>query len=74
LWPSQGGDRGTLSRLGLDPALGVSHRTDSNPNKTAFVSHPQVSLGYTHVYWSRGAGEAWEVAGLPENTLDMQEW
>lgn len=32
------------------------------------------ALGYTHVYWYRGRGDAWDVAGLPETTLDMLEW
>jgi tetratricopeptide (TPR) repeat protein len=33
-----------------------------------------VALGYTNVYWYRGGREAWEVAGLPENEVDLQEW
>ena len=33
-----------------------------------------VALGYTRVYWYRGGREAWEVAGLPETELDLQEW
>jgi TolB-like protein/DNA-binding winged helix-turn-helix (wHTH) protein len=33
-----------------------------------------VALGYTRVYWYRGGREAWEVAGLPEAALDVQEW
>jgi hypothetical protein len=32
------------------------------------------ALGYTQVYWYRGGREAWEVAGLSETPLDMQEW
>lgn len=32
------------------------------------------ALGYTHVYWYRGGLEAWEVAGLPEAALDVQDW
>jgi TolB-like protein/tetratricopeptide (TPR) repeat protein len=32
------------------------------------------TLGYTHVYWYRGGREAWEVAGLPETGVDVQEW
>jgi adenylate cyclase len=32
------------------------------------------SLGYTWVYWYRGGREAWEVNGLPETTLDVQDW
>ena len=32
------------------------------------------ALGYTHVYWYRGGREAWEVVGLPEADLDLQEW
>ena len=33
-----------------------------------------VALGYTEVYWYRGGREAWEVAGLPETDLAMQDW
>jgi hypothetical protein len=33
-----------------------------------------VALGYTNVYWYRGGREAWEVAGLRETELDVQEW
>ncbi|HEY2618981.1 MAG TPA: rhodanese-like domain-containing protein, partial [Acetobacteraceae bacterium] len=33
-----------------------------------------VALGYTRVYWYRGGREAWEVAGLPETQVDVQEW
>ena len=33
-----------------------------------------VALGYTNVYWYRGGREAWEVAGLPETELDVQQW
>ncbi len=33
-----------------------------------------VALGYTQVYWYRGGREAWEVNGLPETTLDVQDW
>jgi adenylate cyclase len=33
-----------------------------------------VALGYKNVYWYRGGREAWEVAGLPETKLDVQEW
>jgi rhodanese-related sulfurtransferase len=33
-----------------------------------------VALGYTNVYWYRGGREAWEVAGLPETALDVQDW
>jgi adenylate cyclase len=32
------------------------------------------ALGYTNVYWYRGGREAWEVAGLPETELVVQEW
>jgi TolB-like protein len=32
------------------------------------------ALGYTQVYWYRGGREAWEVNGLPETTLDVQDW
>ena len=31
-------------------------------------------LGYTDVYWYRGGREAWEVNGLPETNLDVQQW
>lgn len=33
-----------------------------------------VALGYTQVYWYRGGREAWEVAGLPETELSVQDW
>jgi len=33
-----------------------------------------VALGYTEVYWYRGGREAWEVHGLPENALALQDW
>ena len=33
-----------------------------------------VALGYTDVYWYRGGREAWEVAGLPETELVLQDW
>jgi TolB-like protein/DNA-binding winged helix-turn-helix (wHTH) protein/rhodanese-related sulfurtransferase/cytochrome c-type biogenesis protein CcmH/NrfG len=33
-----------------------------------------VALGYTNVYWYRGGREAWEVNGLPETEVDIQEW
>jgi hypothetical protein len=32
------------------------------------------ALGYTQVYWYRGGREAWEVAGLPETKVDVQDW
>jgi adenylate cyclase len=32
------------------------------------------ALGYSEVYWYRGGREAWEVAGLPETDLDVQQW
>ncbi len=33
-----------------------------------------VALGYTQVFWYRGGREAWEVRGLPETPLAMQDW
>jgi hypothetical protein len=33
-----------------------------------------VALGYTNVIWYRGGREAWEVAGLPETEVVVQEW
>jgi len=33
-----------------------------------------VALGHTNVFWYRGGREAWEVAGLPETELVMQDW
>jgi adenylate cyclase len=33
-----------------------------------------VALGFTNVYWYCGGREAWEVAGLPETELDVQDW
>jgi TolB-like protein/Flp pilus assembly protein TadD len=35
---------------------------------------PLVALGYTNVHWYRGGREAWEVAGLPETKVDVQDW
>jgi adenylate cyclase len=32
------------------------------------------ALGYTHVYWYRGGREAWEVNGLPETAVGVQDW
>jgi len=32
------------------------------------------ALGYTKVYRYRGGREAWEVAGLPETELTIQDW
>jgi hypothetical protein len=32
------------------------------------------ALGRTEVYWYRGGREAWEVAGLPETEVDVQDW
>jgi adenylate cyclase len=33
-----------------------------------------VLLGYPHVYWYRGGFEAWQVTGLPESDLELQDW
>jgi rhodanese-related sulfurtransferase len=33
-----------------------------------------LALGYTQVYWYRGGWEAWQVAGLPDTPLELQEW
>jgi adenylate cyclase len=33
-----------------------------------------VALGYTQVYWYRGGVEAWQVNGLPETDLALQDW
>jgi adenylate cyclase len=33
-----------------------------------------VALGYTQVYWYRGGVEAWQVNGLSETDLALQEW
>jgi tetratricopeptide (TPR) repeat protein len=33
-----------------------------------------VALGHLNVYWYRGGREAWEVAGLPETELSVQDW
>jgi hypothetical protein len=33
-----------------------------------------VALGYTNVHWYRCGREAWEVAGLPETPVDVQDW
>ena len=31
-------------------------------------------MGFNEVYWYRGGREAWEVAGMPEAPLDVQDW
>jgi adenylate cyclase len=33
-----------------------------------------VSLGYTQIYWYRGGFESWQIAGLPEADLELQNW
>jgi hypothetical protein len=33
-----------------------------------------IALGYRNVFWYRGGREAWEVAGLPERDMAMQDW
>jgi adenylate cyclase len=33
-----------------------------------------VSLGYDNVFWYRGGVEAWQVNGLPETDLTLQDW
>jgi adenylate cyclase len=33
-----------------------------------------IALGYTEVYWYRGGREAWQVAGLPQTELTVQDW
>jgi adenylate cyclase len=33
-----------------------------------------VALGYTQIYWYRGGVEAWQVNGLPETDLALQDW
>ena len=32
------------------------------------------ALGYANIYWYRGGREAWEVKGLPETELSLQDW
>jgi adenylate cyclase len=32
------------------------------------------ALGYSNIFWYRGGREAWEVNGLPETTLELQDW
>ena len=32
------------------------------------------ALGYSNIFWYRGGREAWEVNGLPEATLELQDW
>lgn len=32
------------------------------------------ALGFTNVHWYRGGREAWEVAGLPEVEMVVEEW
>ena len=31
-------------------------------------------MGYARVYWYRGGREAWEVAGMPQTRLNVQDW
>ena len=65
----------------------MRHLTGGDPNRPvvavgwnaeAFEGHNLAlrlaALGYRNVYWYRGGTEAWEVAGLPEADLDMQDW
>jgi adenylate cyclase len=33
-----------------------------------------VALGYTQVHWYRGGFEAWQVNGLPEDDVELQDW
>jgi TolB-like protein len=33
-----------------------------------------VALGYQQVHWYRGGFEAWQVNGLPESDLQLQDW
>ena len=33
-----------------------------------------VALGYTQIYWYRGGFESWQVNGLPEADLALQDW
>jgi adenylate cyclase len=33
-----------------------------------------VALGYTRVHWYRGGFEAWQVSGLPEDDVQLQNW
>ena len=33
-----------------------------------------VALGYIQVYWYRGGFEAWQVNGVPETDLVLQDW
>ena len=33
-----------------------------------------VALGYTQVHWYRGGFEAWQVNGMPESDLELQDW
>jgi TolB-like protein len=32
------------------------------------------ALGYRNVHWYRGGREAWEVNGLPQREIDLQDW
>jgi TolB-like protein/DNA-binding winged helix-turn-helix (wHTH) protein len=59
---------GDLSR----PIVAVGWNSESFDGRN--IALRLVALGYTRVYWYRGGREAWEVAGLPETEVDLQEW
>jgi len=64
----QGLTGGDLSR----PILAVGWNSERFDGRNLALR--LVALGYTHVYWYRGGREAWEVAGLPETEVDVQDW
>ena len=54
------------------PIVAVGWNSDAS---TATIWRCGLSRSATRkVYWYRGGREAWEVNGLPETALDVQEW
>ena len=51
-------------------AMGVNSERYHGRNLALWL----VALGYTEVYWYRGGREAWQVAGLPDTELVLQDW
>ena len=63
-----GADRGLLRKL---RAL---HRLQSGRFTGYNLALRLVALGYSQVHWYRGGFEAWQVNGLPEAALALQDW
>ncbi len=58
----------------LCPLRGLLRRDDVDDWVPVNLALRLVALGYTQVYWYRGGREAWEVAGMPETDINLQEW